>query len=64
MIEKKVLKFEAEITRTIYSNRERSEQFVVTECFSNWFLEAARGFSDLICNFEQLENKLEKNIGI
>ena len=28
-----------EITRTIYSNSERSEQFVVTECFLNVFLE-------------------------
>ena len=42
----KLLKFEAEgrgkifeITRTIYSNSERSEQFLVTECFSNLFLE-------------------------
>ena len=34
-----------EITRTIYSNGERSEQFLVTECFFNLFLE---GFSDLI----------------
>ena len=25
-----------EITRTIYSNSERSEQFLVTECFSNF----------------------------
>ena len=29
-----------EITRTIYSNTERSEQFWVTECFFNLFLEA------------------------
>ena len=28
-----------EITRTIYSNSERSEQFLVTECFFNIFLE-------------------------
>ena len=27
-----------EITRTIYSNSERSEQFLVTECFFNLFL--------------------------
>ena len=42
VIEKKLLKFEAEgrafakffeITRTIYSNSERSEQFLMTECF-------------------------------
>ena len=41
----KLLKFEAEgqefakflvITRTIYSNSERSEQFLVTECFFNF----------------------------
>ena len=43
-----LLKFEAEsqefkksfeITRTIYSNSESSEQFLVTECFFNLFLE-------------------------
>ena len=28
-----------EITRTIYSNNERSEQFLVTECFFHLFLE-------------------------
>ena len=28
-----------EITRTIYSNSERSEQFLVTECFFNLFLQ-------------------------
>ena len=28
-----------EITRTIYSNSERTEQFLVTECFFNLFLE-------------------------
>ena len=40
----KLLKFEAEIfeiTRTIYSNSERSEQFLVTECFFNLFLEVS-----------------------
>ena len=64
----KLLKFEAEgqefakILRklgTIYSNSERSEQFLVTECFltCSWrFL-----ISDKL---EQLEFKLEKNIGI
>ena len=31
-----------EITRTIYSNRERSEQFLVTECFFNLFLEVSQ----------------------
>ena len=41
----KLLKFEAEsrefskFLRSIYSNSERSEQFLVTECFFNLFLE-------------------------
>ena len=30
-----------EITRTIYSNIERSEQFLVTECFFNLFLQVS-----------------------
>ena len=30
-----------EITRTIYSNSERSEQFLVTECFFNLFLDVS-----------------------
>ena len=30
-----------EITRTIYSNSERPEQFLVTECFFNLFLEVS-----------------------
>ena len=30
-----------EITRTIHSNSERSEQFLVTECFFNLFLEVS-----------------------
>ena len=29
------------ITRTIYSNSERSDQFLVTECFFNFFLEVS-----------------------
>ena len=42
----KLLKFEAEgknveITKTIYSNCDRSEQFFVTECFFNLFLEVS-----------------------
>ena len=43
----KLLKLEAEsrefakIFRTIYSNSERSEQFLVTECFFNLFLEVS-----------------------
>ena len=41
------------------SNRERSEQFLLTECFFNLFLEV------FISNkLEQLEFKLEKIIGI
>ena len=48
-----------EITRTIYSNSERSEQFLVTECFFNLFLEFLRSNK-----LEQLEFKLEKIIGI
>ena len=43
-----------EITRTIYQNSERSEHFLVSECFFNMFLN----------KLEQLEFKLEKNIGI
>ena len=38
------LKFEAkifEITRKIYSNSKRSEQFLVTECFFNLFPEVS-----------------------
>ena len=31
-----------EITLTIFSNSERSEQFLVTECFFNLFLEASQ----------------------
>ena len=47
-----------EITRTIYSNSERSEQFLVTECFFYLFL-------FLVFNkLEQLGFKLEKIIGI
>ena len=48
-----------DITRTIYSNSERSEQFLVTECFltCSWrFLTSYK--------LEQLEFKLEKIIGI
>ena len=30
-----------EITRTVYSSSERSEQFLVTECFFNLFLEVS-----------------------
>ena len=58
--QEKLLKFESEgrefakyfeITRTIYSNSERAEQFLVTECFFRW--------SFLIFNkLEQLEFKM------
>ena len=49
-----------EITRTIHSNGESSKQFLVTECF---FFTCFWRF--LILNgLEQLEYKLEKNIGI
>ena len=50
LIEKNFWNFEAEgprifknfeITKTIYSNSERSEQFLVTECFFNLFLEVS-----------------------
>ena len=49
--QEKLWKFEAEgreianfleITRTIYSSNERSEQFLVTECFFNLFLEVSQ----------------------
>ena len=49
-----------EITRTICSNCERSEQFLVTECFFNLFLKVSHIYNKL----EQLEFKLEKIIGI
>ena len=47
IVREKVMKFKAEdwefakfeITRTIHSNSERSEWFLVTECFFNLFLE-------------------------
>ena len=48
-----------EMTRTIYSNSESSEEYLVTECFltCSWrFLMSNR--------LGQLEFKLEKNIGI
>ena len=48
-----------EITRTIYSNSERSEQFLVTECFLTY------SWMFLIPNkSEKLPFKLEKIIGI
>ena len=44
-----------EMTRTIYSNSEKSEQFLVTEYFFNLLMEN---------KLEQLEFKFERNIGI
>ena len=53
--EKIILVIEIEITRTIYSNSEKSEQFLVTECFITCSLKF------LIYNkLEVLEFKLEK----
>ena len=67
----KLLKFVAEgrefakilrsLNRTIYSNRERSEQFLVTKCFFNF---VPGGFSYVSNKLKQLEFKLEKIIGI
>ena len=61
------MKFEAEgrefakffeITRTIFSSSERSEQFSVTECFFNWrFL-----MSKKLLGFRNMQEKLEKRI--
>ena len=47
------------MTGTIYSNSEKQEQFLVTECFFDLFLEVFRSNKS-----EQSEFKLEKNIGI
>ena len=49
-----------QITWTIYSNSERSEQFLVKECLFKMFLV----ISQLPNKLEQLEFKLEKIIGI
>ena len=44
-VEKNLLLFRLALailcTRTIYSNSERSEQFLVTKCFFNLFLEVS-----------------------
>ena len=71
VIEKKLLTFEAEgwefskclksLNRTIYSNSERSEQFLITECFFN-FLTSCRFFRSN--KLEQLDFQLEKIIWI
>ena len=47
-----------EITRTSYSNCERSEQFLVTECFLNLFLEVSQSNE-----LEKLIFKLKKILG-
>ena len=47
-----------EIDITIYSNSEKSEHFLVTECFINLFLEVLISYK-----LEQLEFKLEKKLG-
>ena len=48
-----------QIIRTIYSNRDSSEQLLVAECFFNLFLEVSKPNK-----FEQFKFKFEKNIGI
>ena len=52
---------EKKITRTIYSNSERSKQFLVREYFFNLFLEAGLIISN---ELEQLGFKLEKLLGL
>jgi hypothetical protein len=47
------------MTRTIYSNSERSEQFLVIECFLTCFWMFLLSYK-----LEQLEFRLEKNLGI
>ena len=47
------------LSATTYSNSERSEQLLVTECFLTYSRRFLRSNK-----FEQLEFKLEKNIGI
>ena len=63
--QEKNLKFTAEgkgkiCTGTIYSNSERPEQFLVTRCIFNLFLDVY----NLLDELEHLQFKLEKNIGI
>ena len=48
-----------EITWTIYSNSERSEQFLVTECFFNLFLEVSQ-----IYKIRTIIIQIGKNFGI
>ena len=57
-----------EVTGTIYSNSERSEQFLVTECFFNFFLEISQisknrtiiiQMGKKVLGFRNLQEKLE-----
>jgi len=63
------------LNKTIYSNSERSEQFLVTECFFNLKFLVPGGFSDLknrtiirnsnwkkLLGFRNLQEKLEKYV--
>ena len=55
-----------EITRTIYSNSERSEQFLVTEWFFNLFLEVSHTYLvnsnwKKVLGFRSMQEKLEKS---
>ena len=45
-----------EITRTIYSNSERLEQFLVTECLFNLFLAVGKK----LLGFRNMQEKLER----
>ena len=47
-----------EITRTIYSNSERSEQFLVIECFFNLFLEVTSIIESNLFLFTKIVFKL------
>jgi hypothetical protein len=66
----KLLKFETEgrefckkieITRTIYSNSERSEHFLVTECFFKLLMEVSHILEKIIGIWKQAE-KVRKKI--
>ena len=61
-----------EITKTIYSSSERSEQFLVTKCFFNLFLEISEisknrtimiQIGKKILGFSNLQEKIEKDFG-
>ena len=62
--QEKLLKFgaegrEFEITRTIFSNNERSEQFLVTELFFNLFLTVSHSYQ-----IRTIQIQIGKEIGI